>query len=217
MPDFLKDDAMTASEVVIPEFEVINLGCSRAGRKIFENIGFSLKSGKLLVVEGRNGSGKTSLLRIMAGLLKNDVGDIIISGPDPSENNVENFHFVGHKEGLKAALTVSETLKFWQILLGNCKSSIPAALEVVGLSKVSELPCSYLSAGQRRRLILARLLVSHRPIWLLDEPMTALDPSAKMMFENLVKDHLSEGGMAVIATHEQISIPHQTLSLGSLS
>ena len=170
-----------------------------------------------MIIEGRNGSGKTRLLRILAGLLKNDAGDIILSGPDFSESNVENFHFIGHKEGLKAALTVSETLKFWQILLGKGKASIPDALEIVGLSHVSLLPCSYLSAGQRRRLILARLLVSHRPIWLLDEPMTALDSSAKTMFENIVTEHLSEGGIVVIATHEPISIPHQTLSLGSLS
>ena len=208
---------MMASEADIPHVAIKNLGCSRAGRKIFENIGFSLKSGSLLIIEGRNGSGKTSLLRILAGLLKNDAGDIILSGPDFSESNVENFHFIGHKEGLKAALTVSETLKFWQILLGKGKASIPDALEIVGLSHVSLLPCSYLSAGQRRRLILARLLVSHRPIWLLDEPMTALDSSAKTMFENIVTEHLSEGGIVVIATHEPISIPHQTLSLGSLS
>ncbi|MFM8699810.1 MAG: heme ABC exporter ATP-binding protein CcmA [Hyphomicrobiales bacterium] len=211
---FSKVDEMVAFNTETRTLEIVNLGCSRAGRRIFENVNFSLKSGKLLTIEGRNGSGKTSLLRIIAGLLRHDVGDISISGSGMGECNFENFHFVGHKEGLKAALTVSETLKFWQVLLGKRKASISAALEIVGLSQASLLPCSYLSAGQRRRLVLARLLVSDRPIWLLDEPMSALDSTSKTMLENVLMDHLSEGGIGIIATHEHISIPHQTLSLG---
>jgi heme exporter protein A len=183
-----------------------NLTCVRGGREVFAGLGFSVGGGEALVVAGRNGAGKSSLLRMIAGLVRVASGRLSINGGDPERTLPEQAHYLGHQDALKPSLTVSENLGFWARYLGSEGLGVPAALDVVGLRSLESLPAGYLSAGQRRRLSTARLLVARRPVWLLDEPTTALDRAAQDMLASLMRTHLAGGGLIVAATHGPIGL-----------
>ena len=149
--------------------------CVRGGREVFSGLDFEAASGGALAVTGANGAGKTSLLRMIAGLLTIAGGSIVLEGGENELTLAEQAHYLGHRDALKPALSVMENLEFWRDFLGGEVSDAGESLAAVGLDHAAELPAAYLSAGQRRRLSIARLLAVRRPIWLLDEPTSALD------------------------------------------
>ncbi|WP_103875645.1 heme ABC exporter ATP-binding protein CcmA [Bosea lathyri] len=188
---------------------VENLACRRGGRLIFEDVGFRLGNGEAIALTGRNGAGKSSLIAMLCGRLRPEAGVLRIEGADDAPLQ-ELIHLVGHRDGLKTSLSARENLDFAQALLGDAALPADAALERVGLAHIAELPVGYLSAGQRRRVALARLLVSRRPFWLLDEPMSALDISAQAMLTGLMEAHLGEGGAILAATHGPLGLDGAT-------
>jgi len=190
------------------------LRCVRGGREVFAGLDFAAVSGEALAVMGRNGSGKTSLLRLIAGLLVPAGGTIALDGGDGELTLAEQCHYLGHRDALKPALSVEENLAFWADFLGGGRFEAAESLAKVGLDHATHLPAAFLSAGQRRRLSLARLLTVRRPVWLLDEPTTALDVAGQDMFGGLMREHLSRGGMIVAATHAPLGIESRELRIG---
>jgi heme exporter protein A len=191
----------------------LNLTCMRGGRLVFSGIGFSVASGQALVLTGPNGAGKSSLLRMVAGLVRPAAGRLALDGGDAELSIGEQAHYVGHLDPLKPALTVTENLDFWaRFLNGGDRVTTDVArqgfnsLAAVGLAELASLPAGYLSAGQRRRLSLARILVAPRPIWLLDEPATALDAVSQERLRRLMQEHLDGGGIVVAATHGPLGL-----------
>jgi heme exporter protein A len=184
------------------------LACRRGGRVIFENLSFSLPPGHALRLAGANGSGKSSLLRQLAGLLPL-AGGTLMHGFTPSRH----MHYLGHDDGLKAAFSVAETLALEAALAGRNASN--AVLADLGLADCAWQFVGDLSAGQKRRLTLARLCLDRRPLWLLDEPMTALDAHGRELVEDLAAAHLARGGMVVAASHEALSFANDELRLGA--
>ena len=185
---------------------VEGLACRRAGRHVFSGLSFALGGGEALVVTGRNGAGKSSLLAILAGWLRPQAGTIRADGIG-DRPLAEGLHVAGHRDALKASLTARENLACAAALLGGRGASPDEALEQVGLARAADLPVAYLSAGQRRRVALARLLVARRPLWLLDEPTAALDLGAQAMLTGLLRAHRGEGGLVVAATHGPLDLP----------
>jgi heme exporter protein A len=195
-----------------------NLACRRGGREVFTALSFALGSGEILAVTGRNGAGKSSLLRIIAGLLRLAEGNLVLDGGDPELTIAEQAHYLGHQDALKPALTVRENLRFWSHFFGGKEAEAAPALEAVGLDALADLPAAYLSAGQRRRLSIARLLAAKRPIWLLDEPMSTLDAAAQERLTGFMRVHLTEGGLILAATHGPLGIASgQEMRLGEPS
>jgi len=190
------------------------LTCVRGGREVFSALTFEAVAGELLAVTGRNGSGKTSLLRLVAGLLIPAAGSLALDGGDAELTLPEQAHYLGHRDALKPALSVSENLQFWRDFLGGKPSDPAESLGRVGLAHAAHLPAAYLSAGQRRRLSLARLLAVRRPVWLLDEPTTALDATGQDMIAGLMRDHLESGGLIVAATHAPLGLAARELRIG---
>lgn len=183
----------------------IDLACRRGGREVFAGVSFAVGSGESLLVTGRNGAGKSSLLRLVVGLVRAAGGRLGLDGGDPELTIGEQAHYLGHHDALKPSLTVGENLRFWAEFLGG-GSDIAAALDAVGLASLGDLPGGYLSAGQRRRLSIARLLAAPRPIWLLDEPTTALDVASQQRLRDLMRAHLAGGGMILAAAHGDIGL-----------
>ena len=182
----------------------------RGDSVLFADVSFTLQRGEVLVITGPNGSGKSTLLRILAGLLAADSGSFSLSDDTGAAVPVTDFaHYLGHRNAMKRELKVSENLNFWksfQPVESNEGLPIDEAIEQVGLTGVAHLPFGYLSAGQQRRIALARLLVNHRPFWLLDEPTAALDKRSDKLFADLVRDHLAKGGLAIAATHQPLGL-----------
>ncbi len=189
------------------------LAIQRNGRTVFNRLSFSLGSGELLAVRGPNGAGKSTLLRVVAGLLAPVSGYVAVEPKD--EGDVPAAHYVGHLDGLKPALTATANLHFWRRMWSGT-GDVGAALDRVGLGTLGHLRVATFSAGQRRRLALARLTIALRPIWLLDEPTTALDDSGEALLGTLIQDHLASGGMAIVATHRDLPVAATvTLNLGT--
>lgn len=189
----------------------INLVCVRGDRELFQDVNFSLEAGGLMQVRGPNGSGKTSLLRMICGLSQPAAGDILWNGQTIRE--LENDYFaaityIGHLSGTKDDLTVLENLQISSALAGTEISIDQAyeALHFIGLKGRETLPAKVLSQGQRRRVALARLLVCKTPLWILDEPLVALDVMAVKLIQDILEKHLRNGGMAVLTTHQEIKI-----------
>lgn len=180
------------------------LACVRGGRQVFSRLNFSLAAGEALTVSGPNGAGKSSLLRVIAGLVRPAAGQIELEGGEPELTLSEQVHYLGHQDALKPSLSVSENLAFWVDFLGG--GTADKALAMVGLDRLADLPTLYLSAGQRRRLSLARLAAVERRIWLLDEPTSALDASAQAMLTDLMRSHLAGGGLILAAAHGPIGL-----------
>ena len=190
------------------------LRCVRGGREVFSGLDFSASAGETLAVSGANGSGKTSLLRLIAGLLASSGGSIDLDGGDSELTLAEQAHYLGHRDALKPALSVMENLSFWRDFFGGAVFDAGESLAAVGLDHAAQLPAAYLSAGQRRRLSIARLLTVRRPIWLLDEPTSALDAGGQTMFTALMEGHLQSGGLIVAATHAPLGIAARELRMG---
>jgi len=189
------------------------LSAERGGRAVFAGLGFNVGGGELLAVTGPNGAGKSTLLRVVAGLLAPVAGAVRLD-PEPPAGLSAAVHYFGHLDGLKPSLTVADNLGYARRLYGG-SGDIEAALEAVGLAHLIDLPGGRLSAGQKRRVALARLLISERPVWLLDEPATALDAAAEATLGRLIASHLAGGGLAVAATHRPLPVtPAATLRLG---
>jgi heme exporter protein A len=190
-----------------------DLACVRGGRQVFTGLSFSVAAGEALVVLGPNGVGKSSLLRLIAGLVARTGGALALEGGDGELTIAEQAHYLGHQDALKPSLTVDENLSFWSHYLGGGEATQPAltaartaALGGVGLDGIAQLPAAYLSAGQRRRLSIARLLAVKRPIWLLDEPTTALDTAAQAALAGFMEQHLAGGGLIMAAAHGPIGL-----------
>ncbi|MCK0197351.1 heme ABC exporter ATP-binding protein CcmA [Ancylobacter sp. 6x-1] len=184
------------------------LACTRGLRRLFAALDFTVEAGTALLVTGPNGAGKSSLLRLIAGLAVPTAGAVRLEGEgaDPEAGVAEQAHYLGHLDAHKAALPAARNLAFWRDVLGRSGLGVEEALETVGLGGLGGLPVAVLSAGQKRRLALARLLVAHRPLWLLDEPTTALDVGAQARFAEIMQAHLARGGLIVAATHAPLGL-----------
>lgn len=177
----------------------------RGGRRIIEGLSFELGAGEALLLTGRNGSGKTTLIRTIAGYLSLQSGSITLAGEGGELEVVSSAHYVGHLDANKASLTVLENLAFWRAYLAPEASggddAIWRALEAFEIDALADIPAGYLSAGQKRRLGLARLLVADRPLWLLDEPTVSLDTQSTALLAGIIGRHVAAGGLVVAATH----------------
>jgi heme exporter protein A len=208
-------------EIVAMKLSGHDLACIRGGRRVFCRIGFSIAGGHALLLTGPNGAGKSSLLRIIAGLIRPAEGRLSLEGGDPELSVAEQSHYLGHVDPLKPALTVTENLAFWTRFLNGEREADEAALierglAAVDLTDLARLPAGYLSAGQRRRLSLARVLAVPRPIWLLDEPNTALDAASQERLQRVMISHLSGGGLIIAATHGPLGLGEpEELRLGT--
>lgn len=190
------------------------LAAERGGRPVFCDVEFSLRDGGLLAITGPNGAGKSTLLRIIAGLLRPVAGSIRLE-PAADAPRAASMHYLGHLDGLKNALTVRENLVFWRRTAGPAGLAPIDALDEVGLAHLIDLPAAYLSAGQRRRVAISRLLAVRRPIWLLDEPTAALDAASEARLGELIAGHLHGGGMVLAATHLALPVsPTAAIRLG---
>lgn len=210
----------------MPEFEsgsimrliAKQLSGERGGEPVFSGVDFDLGEGEALIVTGPNGSGKSTLLRIVSGLLPAAAGAIRLDGENPEEypSVASALHYLGHGNAMKTALSVDENLRFWQNFDGQPHLAIPDALDMVGLPQVASLPYGVLSTGQKRRISIAKLLISYRPIWLLDEPTAGLDKASENQFAALMRAHLEDGGMILAATHIPLGLDGvKTLDMGA--
>ena len=195
----------------------MNVEIERGGRRVVGGVSFALWPGEAMIVTGPNGAGKSTLLRALAGLLPIASGKL--EGEAGEMTLAEMTHYVGHAEALKNALTAAENIDFWGAMLGTHAKGISAdaALARFGLAHVADLPAAYLSAGQRRRVSLCRLLAARRPLWLLDEPTTALDKASQARLAEIMAEHRAAGGMIVAATHAPLGLDDaRELDLGAL-
>jgi len=186
--------------------EVKNIVKTFDSFKALSDVNLKVETGELIALLGPSGSGKTTLLRLIAGLLEPAQGEIELVGGAPDASLPEQAHYLGHRDALKPALTVLENLQFWYAFLGGRDAPAASALEPVGLGGLAGLPAGYLSAGQRRRLSVARLLAAPRPVWLLDEPTAALDSAGQQRLLGLMQAHLAGGGIIVAATHGPLGL-----------
>ncbi len=200
-------------------FEARDLDCRRGGRDVFAGLSFSLAAGGALLLTGANGTGKSSLLRLMAGLLQPVGGAILWDDESIAEEpaaHAGRLHYLGHLEAVKPVLSAAENLRFWAALRGH-SADIGAALEHFSLAALAEVPGRLLSAGQRRRLALARLLASPAELWLLDEPSVGLDHASVGKLAEAIAQHRAGGGRVVVATHTALDLPDaQPLALDDL-
>ncbi len=190
--------------------KIDNLSCMRDDRVLFEHLSLSLCGGQMLLVEGRNGSGKTSLLRILTGLKMADEGEIywhetVIS--EQGSDYYERVTYVGHHDGVKRELTCLENLRLVQAMGNPSAIDLDDALDQVNLYRYGDTPVGKLSAGQRRRLALARLIVTEADLWILDEPYTSLDKASMALFQAMFEAHLTQGGIIVMTSHHEIDMP----------
>lgn len=193
------------------------LVCGRGGMALTQSLSFAVLPGRCLLLRGPNGTGKTTLLLTLAGIVAPLDGAIALDGVD--DDAAPHMHYCGHRNAIKPRLTVSENLQFWRNINGATGIETAAALAEVGLGALGDLDAGYLSAGQSRRLALARLLVSQRPLWLLDEPTAALDVEGHQLVTRLIDGQLDAGGLVIAATHDPIALPDparlETLVLGA--
>ena len=182
------------------------LACQRGERLLFDRLDLRLEPGEIAELRGPNGAGKTSLLLAIAGILRPAAGKIRIEGGDPEQRPEVDIGLLGHRPAIKARLTVAENLAFWAALNSRPMAGIAPALERVGLGSIAGLDAGYLSAGQTRRLALARLILMDRPVWLLDEPTAALDDQGELLITQLIDEHLDRGGLVVAATHHDLNL-----------
>ena len=204
------------------QFSGTDITCVRGERRVFSGLNYTLEDGGALVLVGPNGSGKSSLLRLMAGLLRPYEGQLTWSDEviheDPEAHNAK-LHYVGHLDAVKPVLNVIENILFWaELRQGRKGFGVEPALEALGISHLGDVPGRYLSAGQKRRVNLSRLLAAPAPLWLLDEPTTALDAQAIKSLADIIAKHRQEGGMVVVSTHTPMDLPDaEILNLGDFT
>jgi heme exporter protein A len=190
----------------------------RGERLLFEDLSFTVGTGGVLLLRGANGVGKSTLLLALAGIVRPDLGDVVYTVDGQPAERATELHLLGYQSGIKSRLTVSENLTFWRHMYGATGLSVHHALQELGIAGLAELEAGYLSSGQNRRLALARLLASHRSIWLLDEPMATLDAEGEALLGRLIDRHRERGGIVVIATHHDLTLSNpsgiETLILG---
>ena len=183
-----------------------HMSVDRRGRHVLDGVSFSLKAGEALVVTGPNGAGKTTLLRTIAGFLPVISGRLRLDGGDAERELAQHCHYAGHHDAVKTRLTVAENLQFWSKFLAGRAADIVSAMSALALSDLADVSAAYLSAGQHRRLGLARLMVAERPIWLLDEPTVSLDHDSTAAFVAQIERHRARGGMVIAATHVDLGL-----------
>ena len=202
------------------QLEIELLAVERGSRRVIDGLTLRVEGGTPVVLTGPNGSGKTTLIRTIAGLINPVSGSIALNGGDPEKDIAAEAHYVGHLNALKPSLTVEENLAFWARYLGNgavTQSSIEPALEAFALTSLAGVPAGYLSAGQKRRACLARLLVTPRPLWLLDEPTVSLDAGSVQMLARQIDAHAAGGGLVIAATHIPLGLAReQRVDLGAM-
>jgi heme exporter protein A len=198
---------------LITELTLSGVAVRRGGRRLFEGLDLRLAAGEACALTGANGAGKTSLLRAIAGLVGLEAGEVGFGGADPGEARGADLHLVGHQDGLKPARTASEELAFWSRWCGGTDESLAGAALALQLGPLLDLEVRRLSAGQRRRLALARLLAAPRPLWLLDEPLSPLDADWRKRFGAMMQAHLDGGGMIVAAVHDPLPIKATSLEI----
>jgi heme exporter protein A len=195
------------------------LSCVRQDRVLFENLSFQLSAGQVLYIQGKNGAGKSSLLRLLAGLTLPEDGQILFHGkplPAQPEFFAEQLLFIGHQSGIHPQLTALQNLAFWSALTEKQVADPYQLLGSLGLAGLEDIPCFMLSAGQQRRVSLARLWFTDKPLWILDEPFTSLDQQLISKLEQHFLQHLSNGGLIVLTSHQSLSASYpalQTLEL----
>lgn len=181
------------------ELTAKDITCERGGRIVFRDVGFALRRGQLMQLTGPNGSGKSSLLRLIAGLNEAQAGTLSLSGGATELSIGQQAHYIAHQEAVKTALTVEENLAFWRDFMGG--GDVAEALEAFALTRLATYPAGLLSAGQKRRLALARLVLVPRALWLLDEPTVGLDTASLARLVTVMGTQLDRGGMIIAATH----------------
>jgi heme exporter protein A len=191
--------------------DVSGLAARRGDDRLFSDVGFALQGGESLVLTGRNGTGKSTLIRVIAGLLPPDEGRVkVIDGGAEIPRAAEAMHYLGHRNAMKRELSIEENLVFWKSFMGDFAGGVgldvEQAAEELGLAELLHLPFGYLSAGQQRRMAMAKLLAAWRPVWLLDEPTAALDRQSDALFARIMKGHLARGGIIVAATHQELGL-----------
>ena len=189
---------------MIGALQITDLTIRRGGRRLFSGLDLTLAPGEACAVTGANGAGKTSLLRAVAGLLAPETGEIAFGEVEPAQARAGGLHFMGHQDGLKPARTGAEELGFWSSWDGATPAAVALAVETLELAPLLSLEVRRLSAGQRRGIVLARLLATPRALWLLDEPMSPLDAHWRGRFGDLLARHLAAGGMALAAVHDPL-------------
>jgi len=200
---------------MISALELRSVAVSRGGRRLFSDLSLTLKAGEACALTGANGAGKTSLLRAVAGLVGLDGGEIAFGDVEAGEARGAGLHLVGHLDGLKPARTTAEELNFWSHWCGGDATSALGAAEALELTSLLNLEVRRLSAGQRRRLALARLLAAPRALWLLDEPLSPLDAGWRARFGEMMQTHLAGGGLILAAVHDPLPIPARTLEIAA--
>jgi heme exporter protein A len=192
-----------------------DLTVSRGERRLFSGLNLELAAGEAIALTGRNGAGKTSLLRAVAGLLRPEAGEILFADVEADTARAEHLHMVGHHDGLKSTRTAWEELRFQTLWTGGSEASARVAAQRMDLGRLLELEVRRLSAGQRRRLALARLVASPRSLWLLDEPMAPLDAGHRAAFGQLMAEHLNSGGMILAAVHDPLPVSAHVVEIGA--
>lgn len=204
-----------AGRGMIAEVAIEALSIRRGDRTLFKDLSLVLRAGEAVALTGRNGAGKTSLLRAVAGLLRPAAGAVRFGGVEPEEARAHGLHMVGHQDGLKTGRTVWEELLFQTRWTGGTDAAAAAALQTLDIVRLKDLEVRRLSAGQRRRLALARLAASPRPLWLLDEPMAPLDAEQRRRFGTLMQAHLDGGGLILAAVHDPLPVPSRNAEVGA--
>jgi heme exporter protein A len=204
---------------VIAALTIESLAVERGGRTLFSGFDLSLRAGEAVALTGANGAGKTSLLRTIAGLIRPLAGAVRFEGAagplEPEDARSAGLHLLGHQDGLKTTRTAGEELAFWAAWMGESAGGVDRAIEAFVLAPLLDLDVRRLSAGQRRRLALARLMASPRPLWLLDEPLAPLDGARRARFGALMAGHLVDGGLILAAVHDPLPISTRNVVIGA--
>ena len=208
---------MTESAAKIEQLALVNLSVERGGRRLFSSLDAELKSGEIMSLTGANGAGKTSLLRLIAGLLEPAGGEVRFASAsgalDPETARAESLHLMAHADGLKTTRTAREERGFWAQWLGG-SGDLGEAIDTFSLEPLLDLDVRKLSAGQRRRLALARLVAAPRSLWLLDEPMAPLDQAMRARLGEVMQRHVAAGGLILAAVHDPLPMPTRSLHIG---